>query len=122
MSTADDIKRLTGEFAKAYHVQDETYVELMAAVDALATERNGLLEALRGLLEIEDARIATGAFTPNDEARKRIYAARAAVAGQVTEQHCTLGVGCESAVVCYAMAHGEPDRCGARAAVGGEKP
>jgi hypothetical protein len=32
---------------------------------------------LHGLLEIEDARIATGAFTPNAEAEKRIRAARA---------------------------------------------
>lgn len=25
---------------------------------------------------------------------------------------CSLGVGCEDAGMCYAMAHGEPDRCG----------
>jgi hypothetical protein len=25
---------------------------------------------------------------------------------------CDLGVGCEEASVCYAMAHGEPERCG----------
>jgi hypothetical protein len=37
---------------------------------------NELANALRGLLEIEDARIATGAFTPNVEAQKRIDTAR----------------------------------------------
>ncbi len=35
--------------------------------------------ALRDLLEIDDARIATGAFTPNAEAQRRIDAARAAL-------------------------------------------
>jgi hypothetical protein len=33
--------------------------------------------ALRGLLEIEDARIGTGAFQPNEEAKRRIAVARA---------------------------------------------
>jgi hypothetical protein len=36
-------------------------------------------DALRGLLEIEDARIQSGAFRPNEEALKRIEAARAAL-------------------------------------------
>lgn len=27
-------------------------------------------------------------------------------------QQCDLGVGCDEAGVCYAQAHGEPDRCG----------
>lgn len=38
-----------------------------------------LRKALAGLLEIEDARLATGAFKPNDVALKRIEAARAAL-------------------------------------------
>lgn len=25
--------------------------------------------------------------------------------------HCTMGVGCDEAGVCYAAAHGEPERC-----------
>jgi hypothetical protein len=36
-------------------------------------------EALKGLLEIEEARIASGAFKPNAEAQRRIDAARAAL-------------------------------------------
>lgn len=38
-----------------------------------------LLGALKGLLEIEDARIGTGIFKPNAEAGRRIEAARAVV-------------------------------------------
>lgn len=34
--------------------------------------------------------------------------------------HCTLGVGCDEYGVCYAEAHGEPDRCGRPPAA--EKP
>jgi hypothetical protein len=30
-------------------------------------------------------------------------------------QHCTLGVGCDEAGVCYAAAHGQPDQCGRHA-------
>ena len=30
-------------------------------------------------------------------------------------ERCNLGVGCEEAGVCFALAHGEPDRCGALA-------
>lgn len=29
-----------------------------------------------------------------------------------TRGHCTLGVGCEQAGVCYAAAHNQPDQCG----------
>jgi hypothetical protein len=43
-------------------------------------EQHDAREALRGLLEIEEARIATGAFKPNAEAMLRIEAARAALA------------------------------------------
>ena len=40
---------------------------------------------LRDLLEIEDARIATGAFRPNPEALRRIEAARAFLSGATKE-------------------------------------
>lgn len=50
---------------------------LIARIDADAARIAALEEALRGLLEIEDARIAAGAFKPNAEGRRRIDAARA---------------------------------------------
>jgi hypothetical protein len=45
-------------------------------IECSSAGSNELANALRGLLEIEDARIATGAFTPNVEAQKRIDTAR----------------------------------------------
>jgi hypothetical protein len=59
---------------------------LLAEIDRMrAVETNGKVEslrsALRGLLEIEDARIGTGAFKPNDEARRRIDRARSLLDG-----------------------------------------
>lgn len=45
-----------------------------------------LLGALKGLLEIEEARIGTEAFKPNSEGQARIDAARAAIAKAKGEQ------------------------------------
>lgn len=50
--------------------------DALKAKDALIEQLRG---AVAGLLEIEDARIATGAFVPNAEATARIAAARAAI-------------------------------------------
>lgn len=49
--------------------------ELARQVD----DRARMPRALRELLEIEEARIETGAFTPNAEAQRRIDAARKAL-------------------------------------------
>lgn len=58
---------------------------LMDDVTHLLMERwnkrpaSDMRKALRELLEIEEARIGTGAFTPNAEAQRRIDAARKAL-------------------------------------------
>ncbi len=53
---------------------------ILAAQPAGAAQVPALRAALVGLLEIEDARIGTGAFRPNEAAQQRIDAARAAIA------------------------------------------
>ena len=53
---------------------------LLAHINSLASPQvtdDQMRSALAGLLEIEDARVSSGAFTPNDEAKRRIDAARA---------------------------------------------
>lgn len=35
----------------------------------------------------------------------------------MASRRCDLGVGCEEYGVCYAMAHGRPEQCGARVTI-----
>lgn len=58
----------------------------MVAVGRADSITADLLEALEGLLDIEDARIMTGAFRPNAEGQAAIDAARAALARTRGEQ------------------------------------
>ena len=59
----------------------DTYCEaresLVIRIEQLHSRNENMRTALAGLLEIEEARIATGAFRPNEEARRRIDSARA---------------------------------------------
>lgn len=58
----------------------------MVAVGRADSITAALLEALKGLLDIEDARIMTGAFRPNADGKAVIDAARAAIARARGEQ------------------------------------
>jgi len=65
----------------AYHCMD--CLELFCVQSHTPEPEDELRDALRGLLEIEDARIATGAFKPNVEGQRRIDAARSALTKEV---------------------------------------
>lgn len=70
------------KFTGIGHLEETGYIPAGSAEErerAAQPPTADLLDALRGLLEIEDARIATGAFKPNADAQRRIDAARAAL-------------------------------------------
>lgn len=79
----DDVQRL---LAVAY------YRGRKDASEASTAEIETLRSAVTGLLEVEDARISTGAFRPNAEGQKRIDAARAAAPALVegAQQRCAV--------------------------------
>jgi hypothetical protein len=70
----------TGDYVAYVGNRPKDFGEANAAFIVKAVNNHdALVKALEDLLEIEDARIATGAFTPNDEAKRRIEVARALV-------------------------------------------
>lgn len=73
------IKASRGVIARCPLPQDGGTFDVQTNARLIAAAPD-LLAALNGLLEIEETRIATGAFTPNAGAQSRIEAARAAIA------------------------------------------
>jgi hypothetical protein len=68
VNTADDIKRLAAAYGDAlYHRRDawEQHDALAAAIDALAGERDALLEALRELTTLDGIRIKYSTSRPD---------------------------------------------------------
>lgn len=69
-------------------------IRKIAASGSLTAMRNALLNLARDM----DHRALFRGRAQDEEPRVR--------------HTCNMGVGCEEAGVCYAAAHGEPDRCG----------
>lgn len=77
----DIVDRLRDMQGKKYRSDWAHWVQTQCSAAATEIEQlrargEKMRTALTGLLEIEDARIATGAFIPNEEATRRIDGAR----------------------------------------------